>query len=190
MVLFFCLKNYIPLSLLVTDFETVRYSALETQKVSLNSNDQFEVKGNSQDVFDQHQINLVGTVLGKTKEKETSFILKSNLIFNVTKRIISFVEVKKRNTWRKIYIDEPFVLNFADNGLQTVPYKIHFTDGTIFSQSFINDVQCQNRAVESKESTVFKPRVVTTISSTIPYQGYGESMPLLEKENTKFFLIL
>lgn len=181
-------KNYMPLSLLITDFETVKSSALETQKVFLNSKNQLEIKGNSQDIFDQHQINLLGTVLGKTKEKETNFILKSNLIFNTTNRIVSFIEVKERNIWRKINIDEPFVLNFADNGLQTVPYKIHFADGTFFSQSFVVDVQYQNRAVESKGPSTFKPGLVSTISSTIPYQGYDESSAFIGKGEYEVFL--
>lgn len=169
------IKNYIPLSLLITDFENIKSSALETQKVTLNSKNQMEIKGNSNDVFDQHQTNLLGTVLGKTKENQATFILKNNLVFNTTKRTVSFIEVKENSIWRKINIDQPFVLNFSRNGLNTVLYKIHFDDGKIVSQSFVIDVQYQKRAGESKSAT-FQPNVVNTISSTIPYKGYGESV--------------
>lgn len=169
------IKNYIPLSLLISDFENIKPSALETQKVALNSKNQMEIKGNSNDVFDQHQINLLGTVLGKTKENQATFILKSNLVFNTTKRTVAFIEVKENSIWRKINIDQPFVLNFSRNGLNTISYKIHFDDGKIVSQSFVIDVQYQKRAGESKSAT-FQPNVVNTISSTIPYKGYGESV--------------
>ena len=106
------IKNYIPLSLLVADFENIQPSALETQKVTLNSKNQLELKGNAKDVFNQFQINLLGTVLGKTKDDNATFILKSSLVFNTTKRTVSFIEVKENNIWRKINIDQTFILNF------------------------------------------------------------------------------
>lgn len=167
-------NKYIPLALLITDFENIKPSAIENQKVELNYKNQFEIKGNSTDVFDQYQINLLGSILAKTKEKQVTFILKSNLIFNTTKRTVSFVEVKENNIWKKINTDQPFVLNFDNNGLNTIFYKIHFNDGNIVTQSFVIDVQYQKRS-EINKSLSFQPNVVTSIASTIPYQGYGES---------------
>ncbi|KIA88117.1 T9SS type A sorting domain-containing protein [Kaistella jeonii] len=181
-------NHNIPLSLLIADFDNLKSTAFETQKVSLNSKNQLELKGKATDVFDQYQINLLGTVLGKTKDNQATFILKSNLIFNTTKRTVTFIEVKEKNTWRKISIDQPFTLNFNENGLNTIPYKIHFTDGKIISQSFVIDIQYQKRAVEGKGTSAFQPNVVTNISSTIPYKGYGEATAFLGKGEYEVFL--
>lgn len=169
------IKSNIPLSILITDFETVKISALETKELILNSKNQMESNASSKDVFDAHQINLLGVILGKTKENNPTFILKNNLIFNTTKRVISFVDIKNNKIWKKINSEEEFTLNFHENGLQKIPYKIHFTDGTILSQSFVIDVQYQKRATENKGKLTQQPNVVTTISSTIPYKGYGET---------------
>ena len=110
------------------------------------------------------------------------------MIFNTTKREITFIEVKENNTWRKINIDQAFTLNFSENGLNTIQYKIHFNDGKIISQSFLIDVQYQKRAVEGKGNSAFQPNVVTNISSTIPYKGYGETAAFLGKGEYEVFL--
>ena len=182
------INNYIPLSLLIADFDNLKANALETRKVVLNSDNQLELRDGSKDVFDLYQINLLGTTLGKTKDNQPTFILKSNLIFNTTKRAISFIEVKEENTWRIITIDQPFKLNFKENGFNTVPYIIHFSDGTIISQSFAIEVQYQKRNTESKGNAAFQPNIVTSISSTIPYKGYGETASFLGKGEYEVFL--
>lgn len=180
--------NYIPLSVLVTDFENIKTSAIEARKLTLNSKNQLEITANSADVFDQHQINLVGAILGKTKENKVNFLLKSSLIFNTTNRTISFIEVKTNAGWKKIEIDENFVLNFPENGLNTIPYNIHFTDGTIISQSFVLEVKYQERATENTGKLALQPNVVTTISSTIPYKGYGETTAFTGTGEYEIFL--
>lgn len=168
------INNYIPLSLLIADFENIKPSELEAKNVFLNEANRIEIKGSAKNVLDKNQVNLLGTILGKTKEKNVTFNLKSNLIFNSSKRVVDFIEIKNKNTWKKININEDFILNFNENGSQTVPYKIHFTNGTIITQSFNIDVQYQKRAAENRGSQ-FQPNVVTSITSTIPYKGYGES---------------
>ena len=168
------INNYIPLSLLIADFENIKPSELEAKNVFINNKNNYEVVNSAKNVLDQNQVSLLGTILGKTKEKSVTFNLKSDLIFNSTKKNVDFIEIKNNNIWRKLNIDEDFILNFNENGLQTVPYKIHFTNGTIISQSFNIDVQYQKRADENRKSQL-QPNIVTTISSTIPYKGYGET---------------
>ena len=181
-------NNYIPLSLLIADFENIKPSALQNQKVTLNYKNQFVSNGNSNEIFDQYHINLLGTILGKTKLKEVQFILKSNAIFNTTDRTLDFIEVKENEIWKKINIDQPFTLKFNENGFNTVSYQIHFTDGKIVTQSFVIDVQYQKRAIEGKGNSAFQPNVVTNISSTIPYKGYGETAAFLGKGEYEVFL--
>ena len=168
------INNYIPLSLLIADFENIKPSELEAKNVFLNEANKIEISGSAKNVLDQNQVNLLGTILAKTKEKNVTFNLKSNLIFNASKRVVDFIEIKNNNIWKKINIDQDFILYFNENGEQTVSYKIHFTNGTTISQYFNIDVQYQKRADENRK-TQLQPNVVTNISSTIPYKGYGET---------------
>jgi pimeloyl-ACP methyl ester carboxylesterase len=180
-------NNYIPLSLLITDFENINPEAIQSQKVILNSKKQYQIKDQSEPIFQENHLSLMGSLLGKTKARSVQFLLKKDLVFNTTDRVLSFVEVKEKTVWRKINFDEIFTLNFPENGLNTVHYKIHFIDGNVLSQSFVIDVQYQKRATDGK-GTVFQPNIVTNISSTIPYKGYGETAAFLGKGEYEVFL--
>lgn len=167
------INNYIPLSLLIADFETIKTAELENKNVFLNEANKIVISSSAKNVLDQNQVNLLAAILGKTKDKEVTFNLKNDLIFNASKRVVDFIEIKNNSIWKKININQDFTLNFNENGLQSIPYKIHFTDGTVISQSFSLEVQYQKRA-ENRGSQL-QPNVVTSISSTIPYKGYGET---------------
>lgn len=172
-------NNQIPISLLITDFENIKPTALESKQVSLNSKNQYVITNNAQNVFDENQINLLAPILGKTKSNHPEFILKSDLIFNTSDRSVSFIEIKNGKTWNIIMQDQSFHLNFPNNGLNEVFYKIHFTDGKILTQSFVINVQYQKRATEGLQKKSFDPNVVTPISSTIPYKGFAETAAFL-----------
>ncbi|WP_027376196.1 T9SS type A sorting domain-containing protein [Kaistella palustris] len=181
-------KDYIPLSLLTADFENINSDALKLNKVALNSDDQFEVKDASGAVFDKHQINILAPILGKATNNEVKFLLENDLVFNTTDRHISAVEIKSENGWQKINVGVPFVLKFSSNGVKTIPYKLYFTDGRVLDQSFSLNVKYQKRAAENHNDSAFRPNVVTTISSTIPYQGYGENASFTGKGEYEVFL--
>lgn len=168
------INNYIPLSLLIADFENIKPSALEAKNVFLNEANKIEISGTAKNVLDENQVNLLGNLLGKTKEKDVTFNLKSDLIFNSSKRVVDFIEIKNNNIWKKIDVNENFILSFKENGLHTIPYKIHFANGRVLTQSFNLEVQYQKRFAENRGSQL-QPNVVTSISSTIPYKGYGET---------------
>ncbi|WP_234110843.1 T9SS type A sorting domain-containing protein [Chryseobacterium sp. R2A-55] len=168
-------NNYIPLSLLITEFENIKATSLESKQVTLNSENQYVITNHSPNVFEENQVNLLAPILGKTKSNLPEFILKTDLIFHTSKRTVSHIEIKDGKTWKIISEDQPFKLSFPNNGWNEVLYKIHFTDGKILTQSFIIDVQYQKRAAKITQKKSFEPNLVTPISSTIPYQGFGEN---------------
>ncbi|MBN8621604.1 MAG: T9SS type A sorting domain-containing protein [Flavobacteriales bacterium] len=168
-------KNYIPLSLLIVDFESIKPSFLESKSVALNTKNQYVITDKSQNVFNENEISLLAPILGKTKENHVEFILKSDLVFNTSNRKVAFIEIQYGAYWNRIYQDQAITINFSKNGLNAIPYRIHFSDGKVLEQSFVMDVQYQRRAKENKGFKSFEPNIVTSISSTIPYKGYGET---------------
>lgn len=179
-------QNQIPLSILITDFETIKPEEFQSGKVALNSQQKFETSSN--DVFNLHQINLVAPLLGKTKSFQTQFILKDNLVFNTSSRVISYVEIENNGVWQTINFNSAFTINFTQNGLNTINYKIHFTNGDVLTQSFAIEVAHQNRAVSNRNSNALMPNVVNTITSSITYQGYGETAAYAGQGEYEIFL--
>ncbi len=165
-------NNYIPLAVLVADFESIEPKAIENRALALNENEKFTIKNAAENIFNVHHLALMGTLLGKTTDRNPTFILSKELMFNTSQRSIAFIEIENANSWKRINQDEAFQLSFANNGLQNIGYKIHFTDGSIAAHTLVLEVNYQQRAVDGKS---FAPNVVNTISSTIPYKGYGES---------------
>lgn len=174
--------------MLIVDFEDIKSEILTSDKVSLNKKNQVEIKDHSQTIFNENQLNILAPILPKTKDNRVQFKLETALNFNTTSRKVNFVEIKNGNTWKKVSVNESFDLSFPENGKNTVFYKIHFDDGKILSQSFIIEVEYQKRAPESKNSPNFQPNVVTSISSTIPYKGYGEATAFLGEGEYEVFL--
>lgn len=166
-------QNQIPLSVLVTDFEAIKPEAFQSNKVFANSDQKFVAIDN--DVFNSYQINMMAPLLAKTKSFQTQFILKSSSIFNTSSRIVNFIEIENNGIWQRISNNQAFTISFNKNGLNTINYKIHFIDGVVVNQSFVIEVAHQNRAVAQKNSNALLPNVVNSITSSITYQGYGET---------------
>jgi hypothetical protein len=156
-------QKQIPLSLLITDFESFK-------PLKIDSNYPFE----------KHNINLIGALLQKSKTNQVDFILKNDLIFNTTNRTVNSVSVNYNNSknWKVINIDESFKLNFTENGRQIIRFKIALSNGEIIEQSIVFTVENRNLGDSNKNDSNVT-NAVTAISSTIPYQGYGETAAFL-----------
>ena len=184
-------KNQIPLSILISDFETIKKSEIDNKNVFLNSNNQMELKSGITSPFEKHSINLIGTLLQKSKTNQVNFILKSNLIFNTTNRTINSVAVNYENSknWKTINQNQAFKINFSKNGVQIINFKITLTTGDVIQQSITFDIDCPTIASSNKNSNsqLLAPNVVNTISATIPYQGYGETASFLGQAEYQIF---
>lgn len=183
-------SKQIPLSLLISDFETIKKSEIENKNVYLNANNQMEIKSEINYPFEKHSINLIGALLQKSKTNKVDFILKSNLVFNTTNRTISSIKasLNDSNDWKTIRTDKAFQLNFTKNGNQIIHFKILLSTGKIIYQSITFDIDCPTISDTKKTSAAFSPQVVNTITATIPYQGYGETAPYLGQGEYEIFM--
>jgi pimeloyl-ACP methyl ester carboxylesterase len=167
--------NQIPLAILVSDFETIKKSALENGDVFLNNNNQMSLKSNT-DVFDKHSISIMAPLVSKSNA--ATFILKDNFAFNTTNNSITSIYIKVNNAtnWIKINYNQAFQLQFNEIGKQIVNYKIVFANSAVSEQSFEIEIQTKNTVQTNKnEIAPLSPNVVNSITSTIPFQGYGET---------------
>lgn len=181
-------QKQIPLSILISDFETIKTSEIESKNIFLNGNNQMEIKTGTPTPFEKHSINLIGALLQKSKSNQVEFILKDNLIFNTTNRSISSISVNYNDSksWKNINQNQAFKINFTNNGSQIIRFKLTLSTGEIVSQSITFDVDCPTLA--NKNSQIQQsPNVITTISATIPYQGYAETQGFLGQGEYEIF---
>jgi hypothetical protein len=184
-------ENQIPLSVLICDFEKMKSSSVENGDLILNSNQQFELKSNSSAVFDKHSINLIGPLSSKSKSKNVTFVLNDDLIFNTTNRSIvsiSFIDASS-NSFKTITQNIPFSISFEENGKQTILCKIVLNDGVTITESFTIDINSNaNASLNRSSNDNLQPDAITSITATIPYQGFGESSPFFGVGEYDIFL--
>ena len=182
-------KNYIPLSVLISDFETVSTSALNSNDVFLNADKQMTAKNAAQNIFENHHLNLIAPL--NLKSNKATFILKDNFVFNTTNKVISGIYIKngKNGNWQEINYNQEFTINNSTIGKQTFESKIEFSNSETIYQSFeIEILQNNFSSLKSATPQPFAPNVVNTISSTIPYQGYGETAAFIGQGQYEIFL--
>lgn len=184
------IQNQVPLSILITDFEKINSAATENGDLFLGSNNQFQLKPNAQNVFTKHSISLISSLLPKVESNQVHFVLKDELIFNTTDRVIQniAIQTKDEETWKTISRNSPFKVDFGTNGKQTVFCKIQFTNGETIIQSFAIEIDNQNSGVVHRNSqNNFQPNAITSITATIPYQGFGETAPYFGQGEYEIF---
>ena len=184
-------ENQIPLSVLICDFEKINSASVEKGDLILNSNQQFELKANSSAVFDKHSINLIGPLTSKSKSRTVTFVLNDDLIFNTTNRnivSISFMDASS-NSYKTITKNIPFSITFQENGKQTILCKIVLKDGVTITESFTIDINSNaNASLNRSTNDNLQPDAITSITATIPYQGFGESSPFFGVGEYDIFL--
>lgn len=171
-------NNQMPLSILISDFEKINRRTTENGDLFLNSSQQFEFRATAQNVYDTHSINLISSIISKSITRKVNFILKDELIFNTTNRVVKSIEIKVNNDekWKTIPRNIPFQIIFNDTGKQAVTCKIQFESGDTTTQSFDIEIE-DNEFANKNTSQNLEINAVTSINSTIAYQGFGETAP-------------
>ena len=180
-------SKQIPLSILITDFETIKNSAIERGDVYLNSNNNFTIKPNTNDDFEKHSLNFMSALVAKSTS--STFILKEDFVFNTTNRVISNISIKTENSdWKRIVFGQPFQLPANTAGKQNIQYKIEFSNSSSIEQSFEIEINQEATSEINRNSTTLVPNAITAITATIGYQGFGETAAFLGEGEYELFL--
>ena len=132
-------------------------------------------------------------MLSKFKGTSVNFILKDYLIFNTTNKKIKsiLVDFNDGNGFVGITINQGITVNFNAIGKQNIDFKIALSDGNIINQTTTFEIQKNEYVINSNRIASpnnIVPNIVTSISSTIPYQGYGETVSFVGKGEYKLYL--
>lgn len=152
-------KKYIPLSILVTDFESINASR------------------NTADAFEKHEIALVAPLVGHSKSNTLEFILKSDLIFNTTNKTITSIAIRfnENDSWKTIVANQPFKKTVDSQFNNTIAFRLTFANGQVIEQAAEINIDKPKTHLAGKNAHLQSPAALTTINSTIAYQGYDET---------------
>lgn len=172
-------ENYIPLSILISEFDNLKPELKNSSAISTNNQNQL-VPTQNINYFDTHKIGISGLLIKELKGKSFVINLKNELIFNTTSNTINKIEAKIDNgTFFTININKPQTISFDSFGKHTIEFKITLSN----QQTFTNLFECSNtekpidlsalKNVSQQAPSAISP--LTTITSSLTYQGYAET---------------
>ncbi|UPQ80020.1 T9SS type A sorting domain-containing protein [Flavobacterium azooxidireducens] len=175
----------IPLSILISEVETIKTEALENNTISKNNN-QFVLNNPSADAFQNHEIALMAPLVSRSKNKTVEFILKDKNIFNTTSKNIQAIYISfiDESLWQTVIINQPIHVDFGTSGKKSISFKIEFTNGEskIIKSTF--EIQGSSTIANRNGNEI----LAETITASIPYQGYGESAAYLGQGEYEIYL--
>lgn len=186
-------QGIIPISILISEFDAIKPSIREQNKLELNSNNQYQINDSSIDYFDLHKIGFAAPLAKQLKGTEIIFKLTDALIFNTTNQTISKIEVNFNtgNGFEKIAINKETRVDFKTLGAKIISFKITLNNGTVFKNESRFTIKEKAQSIDKLENvskqTAFAVSPLTEIISSIPYQGINETAPHAGKGEFKIF---
>lgn len=174
-------KKYVPLSLLISEFESIKPEIRTNNTLHLNSNNQYEIVDNSIDYFDKYSIGIASPLINKFKGTNVSFILGSDFIFNTTQKSITKIEINfnDQQGWKRVIENKSIEINYNSIGKKTIDFRITLDNEEVFIHS--NTITIEEKAIPlngNENITQRSPSTITpltSITSSLTYQGVNES---------------
>ncbi|WP_333695343.1 T9SS type A sorting domain-containing protein [Flavobacterium sp.] len=179
------LSTEIPLALLISEFETLNPEAI-TQGAIVKNNSKYSVINPQFKLFQNHQTTLMAPLVSKTKFSNISLILKEKNIYNTTSKSIASIHYKtgNQNQWNVLIPNQPFAMQLNSTDENQIHFRVTFTNGD--SKTIVSSIQLENQPKNSFRET--HAIQATTITSTIPYQGFGENQAYFGQGEYEIFL--
>ena len=119
------ITKQLPLSVLVTQFESLSPEAIAREDVYKNSQDQWVAKPNTT-VFTTHNLALASALNPTISGLTNTFLLKNNLIFNTTNKTISAIlaNFNDGQGWRTVTANQTITVTFPNQATQKIDFRI------------------------------------------------------------------
>lgn len=174
-------KEYVPLSVLISEFETIIKSTVENNKMVFNANNQYEITDTSISYFNKHSIGIIAPLLKAIKGKRVVFKLNASHVFNTTNKNITKIEADFNDGlgFRILEKNSEVIVNYSAIGKKTIAFKLTLNTGEIFTHS--NSFEVEEKAIpldvsaKISQMAPFYVSPLTSITSSISYQGVTET---------------
>ena len=178
-------QNYIPLSVMFSEFESIKEDKILDKTLDLNADGKLVITNNSSDCFNLHSIAIAATLLPKHKGNTVKFYLPKELIFNTSSQKINSIEIDfaDGNGFIQITENKIYTVNYPSLGEKEIKVKINISNKKPYFNTikFIVDegVMSENSNKNFKASQQAPATIgpITQITSSLTYQGYEETAP-------------
>lgn len=177
------ITHQLPLSILVSQFESLSPEAISREDVYKNNQDQWVAKPNAA-VFSTHNLAIAAPLNPTISALTNTFVLKNNLVFNTTNKTIGSIQANFNDGqgWRSIQANQAITVTFPNQTTQKIDFSLQFTDGTTATNSaeiaYIPALSLRNPGNTS---------AITAINATIPYQGVEDAAAYLGQGEYEIF---
>lgn len=174
----------IPLAILIADVETIKPIVFESQEISQNNKQQLVINPSVKDAFQLHELTLMAPIVGKSKLKTVDFVLSDKHIYNTTSKTIQSISYRlnENQNWQILLINQSFKVNFDSNGKKNLSFKINFNTGE--EKIIKSEIEIQSNRNNQSGNEI----QATSITATIPFQGFGETAPYLGQGEFEIYL--
>lgn len=163
-------QQEIPLAVLVANFESIP----QNQWASLQKNNQGQwlAQGHSS-YLKQHTFNGIAPLFLTSRTNNVTFTLPESLIFSGAKTL-QYVQLQLENgATYQLNKSQKLPISFSTPGQHTIQATLNFTDGSQTQNAFT--LTTEGQVYGKHNGFTVMPNVVNSITSTLAYQGYGET---------------
>lgn len=177
------INKVIPILILNADFEYFNPELDHATVLTQNQTGYYELNTGIENALLKKNIRLAAPLLGQSRDAQVSFVFDPALLFSTSAVEVTKLEmdVHNGNGFQKLFPNQPITVFFNSSGIKDITFKVAFSDGVIKQISSTIEILSGPRVHQSTQQ-------VETINATVPYQGYGESAPLLGQAEFEIYL--
>ncbi|MFC5196448.1 T9SS type A sorting domain-containing protein [Bizionia hallyeonensis] len=166
--------NYIPLAILLSDFESITEQAFRNQVVTRDAQGFIIRRNTSEAIFEKRNLSIAAPLRAKHKGLETTFSIASKHIFNATENAIEAIAINfdDGQDFRPIPTNQNIQVSYLEAGDKTLTFQITLANGSVIYRQATIEIAYSNADLERNFN-----RVISTFNSTITpdLSPYGET---------------
>ncbi|MFN3639568.1 MAG: hypothetical protein ACK4UK_01495, partial [Flavobacterium sp.] len=172
-----------PIIVVISDIEYIHPELDQNDILELNHDGKYILKSGIEQPILKKSVRLAAPLLGQSRDAQVSFVFDPTLVFTTTHVEATSLELDAHNGngFQKLMPHQNITVYFDSAGKKDITLKVGFSDGSIKLITSSIEILSNPTVHQSTQQ-------VQTIQASIPYQGYGESAPLLGQAEYEIYL--
>lgn len=169
-------NHFIPIGIINTKFDIIANEAILDGSLYLDSNQNLRNIPNASGYFETVHRTIASPIVQKVKGLQANFRIQSDLITNTTSETIQSIKINFHDGYgfQTVNMNQNIIVNYTSEGEKQLDFEITLNNGQVLSNTAYI-VVTPSSADYNATLAPGDESPITTIHSTIAYQGYGES---------------
>lgn len=172
-----------PIIVLISELEYIHPELDQNDILELNQDGKYILKSGIEQPILKKSVRLAAPLLGQSRDAQVSFVFDPSFVFTTTHVEVTSLELDAHNGngFEKLMPHQNVTVYFDSAGKKDITLKVGFSDGSIKLISSSIEILSNPTVHQSTQQ-------VQIIQASIPYQGYGESAPILGQAEYEIYL--